>query len=624
MLSLEIFESRICAVMKALVEAAVAELGRLLNECSANAVAAQHRSAAALMTVSKSLVIMKEVTPPQEEQQFLKDITRQFASLMEACTRNVVEKILLMMKVSMCELPPAEQRARPNDEIQQTSTSPKATQISEPSKKSTARKCHQKRRKIHEVSPPAMIKENDHIYCREQQAEDPTAEAADSESETEPADAASFEESGCGPQTPQTVSPEPACQEPDVKEGDAVLEDTASKVKKKRKKKTVGSLKCPSCDKLFTKKCLMERHYLVHTKPHLCSECGKRFAVLRGLNAHLRKHTGEKLYKCTDCGTEFAYKSTFHRHMLNHCMKKPSLQPPKQTYTCTLCESHFSGKPAFERHRCGALKKTFVCSLCPDTFSCRQSLADHESLHSGDRDFVCEMCGERFLSSSSLATHRVTHMQKENCCDMLGLGCSDMSVLRTHLSRHTGEKLFTCDVCGKGCSHQSALKHHMLTHTGERPYVCETCGKRCGHPSALQNHMRIHTGRKPGQKPVCSVCSKTISSLGKLKRHMRVHTGEKPYSCDQCGKKFSQPSNLKAHMVSHSGKKMYGCNVCGKRFAQSTSLKLHRRIHVGEMVFYCKVCGKGFLHSIGFKKHERDHLLEERKDKNTEETSGKN
>ncbi|XP_072228323.1 uncharacterized protein [Leuresthes tenuis] len=499
---------------------------------------------------------------------------------METWTKGAAAKISTMLKVSVCETPPAEQRTGTHDET-----------MMEHREKSAGWKLCQRRRKIQ----PAVPKENDHIYCREErQTEDPTAAADDPELEREP-DAATWEQTNSGPLS-SVPGPE--------REGDAVPEDSSSSdtSSKMKKKAAAGSFKCPSCEKTFALKCLMDRHFLIHSKPHLCSECGKRFAVLRALIAHSRKHTGEKLYRCADCGTEFAYKSTFHRHVRNHTAKKPS------THMCTLCERHFTGQQAFQRHRCGALKKTFVCSLCPETFECRQSLADHENLHSGDRDFVCEMCGERFLSSSSLATHRVTHTQKEKCCEALGLGCSDLSVLKNHLSKHTGEKLFTCQVCGKGCSHQSALKHHMLTHTRERPYVCDTCGKRCGHASALQNHMRIHTGRKPGQKPVCSVCGKKISSRGKLKFHMRVHTGERPYACDQCEKKFSSPGNLKTHMVTHSGEKMYGCNICGRRFTQGSSLKTHRRLHVGEMLFHCSACGKGFIHRGDYKRHQKDHL----------------
>ncbi|KAI3361949.1 hypothetical protein L3Q82_012296 [Scortum barcoo] len=544
-----------------------------------------------------------------KNKQFLIIVQHQFASLMEAWARGVVEKIVTMLKASMCEaedVAAEDQRSVLNKRTEQTSTKLKAGRAASPRKQSASRSSREKRKKI--KLKPAVRQEDVHMYSQGEQHTEELMAAADSDSGIKPADSATHE-SNCGPPSrPQALLIEPLSElASDVRQTDVLQEDTdaSTTTSKIKKKKTAGPFRCPSCDKSFALKCLMDRHYLTHSKPHLCSECGRRFAGLRGLIAHSRRHTGEKLYKCSDCGTEFAYKYTFDRHMRQHSLKKPS------TYTCTLCENQFAGVSALQRHQCCALKKTFVCSLCPETFECRQGLADHENLHSGDRDFVCEMCGESFFSSPSLATHRVTHMQKENCCDVLGLGCSDSSVLRNHLSKHTGEKLFTCEVCGKGCSHQSALKHHMLTHTGERPYVCETCGKRCGHASALQNHMRIHTGRKPGQQPVCSVCGKKFRCMVNLKYHMSVHTGEKPYACDQCDKKFSNPSNLKLHVTIHSGEKMYGCNICGRRFTQSSSLKLHRRIHTGERPYRCAVCGKGFVHSGDFKKHQKGHLPDE-------------
>uniref|UniRef100_A0A3Q4ICS2 C2H2-type domain-containing protein n=1 Tax=Neolamprologus brichardi TaxID=32507 RepID=A0A3Q4ICS2_NEOBR len=381
---------------------------------------------------------------------------------------------------------------------------------------------------------------------------------------------------------PEVADPEPASSV--IKENgvqkDAEHECTAVKIGRKQPSK---EFTCPTCGKAFALKCLMNRHCLTHSKPHLCSECGKRFAGLRGLIAHSRKHTGEKLYKCSKCGTEFAYKSTFHRHMRQHNLNKPI------THTCSLCEEQFTGKQAFQRHICCALKKTFVCSLCPETFECRQSLDDHENLHSGNRDFVCEMCGMTFFSSEN--------------CEVLSLGFSDTS-------KNTREKLFTCEVCGKGCSHRSALKHHMLTHTGERPYVCETCGKRCGHASALQNHMRIHTGKKPGEKPVCNVCGKKFRCMVNLKYHTSVHTGERPYACDQCDKRFSNPSNLKMHMMTHSEEKMHSCSICGRKFTQLYSLKLHRQVHAGERPYHCAVCGKTFITNSVFRTHQKVHLQE--------------
>ncbi|KAL6097146.1 uncharacterized protein ACO6RY_06306 [Pungitius sinensis] len=587
MLSLEALEGQLLALMRTEVRAALTELGGLLEE----------RSAPAPGSDLKREEDESEVTPTEESRSFNEAVKDQFASIMESWTKGAVQKILAMLTVSIAgDGPAAEQRDGPNGRTKRARLKPKARRAALP-KESASGSSRQKKKKLEEGSKQEAKNQNDHIYYREEKHIDEPA--ADSGSVITPA-------------TQESNSY--------LNKEDCIQEETCSSTATSQitKKKTTEPLKCPSCDKTFALKCMLDRHYLTHTKPHLCSECGKSFSEKQGLVAHSRRHTGEKPYECSDCGIEFAYKYTLARHVRRHSLKKPSGR------TCVLCETQFDGALELQRHRCGALKNTFVCSLCPEAFECRESLADHENLHSGDRDFVCEVCGESFFSSSSLTAHRVTHGLQDNCCDVLGLGSSDASVLRSHLSKHSGEKLFACEVCGKGCSHRSALKHHMLTHTGEKPYVCETCGKRCGHASALQNHMRIHTGKKRGQQPVCHVCGKSFRCTVNLKYHMSVHTGVKPYACEQCDKKFSNPSNLNIHMVIHSGEKRYGCNICGRRFTQSVGLKLHRRVHTGEKPYFCVVCGKGFMHCSDFKKHQRGHLPQEPADEESENRAVKN
>ncbi|XP_056146487.1 zinc finger protein 436-like isoform X2 [Lampris incognitus] len=518
----------------------------------------------------------------------------QFASLMHTWTRGAVDKVAKLLKVSGADAEPSPAASAWKTTQKKARRTP--GRVDGPKKRLPVRGSYQMRKKNEGGMEPVRGKP-----------------------EVSQGDASTHEEHCAGsrslPKKQDCVDTEPVSE---VSDEDVVqditsthkgLPETTTAIRKRRTK--TEPIKCPSCEKTFAQKCFFDRHYLSHSKPHLCSQCGKRFARPEGLVAHARRHTGEKLFKCAECGTEFAYKSTFNRHMRQHKVKKTC------THTCAFCEGQFPGALALQRHKCSALGKTFSCSLCPRTFECRRSLADHENLHSGERDYVCEICGERFFSASSLSVHRVTHMQKHNCCDELGLGCSDASVLQNHISKHTGEKLFTCNVCGKGCSHLSALKHHMLTHTGERPYVCETCGKRCSHASALQNHMRIHTGQKPGQRPVCGVCGKYLSSMVKLKYHMSVHTGEKPYACDQCGRKFRNPSNLRKHNVTHTGEKLYGCTICRRRFTQASSLKLHRLIHTGERPYRCAVCGKVCSQRAELKKHQMGHTPTESVDVQT-------
>ncbi|MED6232287.1 hypothetical protein ATANTOWER_026659 [Ataeniobius toweri] len=576
MFSLESFEEHIQALMEAFVEAAVVELRRLLlTECWRSGVSVQERSAAGEGGGEDR----------EDRQQAVVHLTDQFISLMKVCTKDVLEKTTTMVKMSMCET------------CLELSTSPEDGINPEDRKKSAAR-----RSRVRKGFQAAVTNHSDHLYCKEeQQTEESRGAETESESEIEPGNGTSREE-----MTPElSPAPDAASLSPTpesvsgVTEEDSVRADPKSLNISKQKEKL---FQCSLCEKTFAKKCLVERHKLKHTKPHSCSHCGKRFATLHALTPHTRKHTGDKLYSCLDCGIQFAYKSTFDRHMRTHGVTTPDTF----THMCPLCEIQFTNMSMFQRHRCSALQRTFVCSVCPETFECRRRFADHEILHSANKDFVCEMCGERFLSSSSLATHRVTHFQGENCCGESGLCCSGADVV----INRSRKKLLGCDICGKVLSHQSALKHHMLKHTGEKEYVCETCGKRCGHASALQNHMRVHTGKKPRETPACSTCGKTFASACSLRRHMIIHAGQKPHACSDCGKAFNNPSNLRNHAMIHCSMKMFGCNVCGRKFAQSAGLKRHRQLHVGK-TFGCKVCGKGFVLKNQLRKHERGHLSEE-------------
>jgi KRAB domain-containing zinc finger protein len=83
------------------------------------------------------------------------------------------------------------------------------------------------------------------------------------------------------------------------------------------------------CDK--TQKCInkgvafktqggLNRHFLRHgPKNHVCSECGKSFAMKDYLEAHMRSHTGEKTYPCKICGQSFGstFSRTYHEQHLH-------------------------------------------------------------------------------------------------------------------------------------------------------------------------------------------------------------------------------------------------------------------------------------------------------------------
>lgn len=63
MFSLKTFEKQICAVMETLVKAALTELSALVDKCSANAMAAHHRSSPSSVMPVKSEEEESKVTP---------------------------------------------------------------------------------------------------------------------------------------------------------------------------------------------------------------------------------------------------------------------------------------------------------------------------------------------------------------------------------------------------------------------------------------------------------------------------------------------------------------------------------------------------------------------------------
>ena len=63
-------------------------------------------------------------------------------------------------------------------------------------------------------------------------------------------------------------------------------------------------LTCSVCNKRFSQKVTLARHWLVtHSdskQKHDCPVCGKTFRIIENLRRHLRVH-GEKRHKCQVC-----------------------------------------------------------------------------------------------------------------------------------------------------------------------------------------------------------------------------------------------------------------------------------------------------------------------------------
>ena len=229
--------------------------------------------------------------------------------------------------------------------------------------------------------------------------------------------------------------------------------------------------KCKICGQMCRSILGRETHYLNHTseernmyniviKMSECDICGK--TVRRNeLTNHKLVHSSEDSFICEVCGKGFKLKASLKKHVLVHM--NPEDRP--------LTRPRFS-QPSQRLQRCQPRQKRIVkgeklhrCDTCLKYFSSRQSLQNHEVVHTKVKAFKCEICELSFTLPGNL---------------------------KRHSNIHTGQKPFQCDFCGKGFVQKTSLDIHRRIHTGERPYQCNLCGKRFSDPSTLHKHRNKH------------------------------------------------------------------------------------------------------------------------------------
>lgn len=146
---------------------------------------------------------------------------------------------------------------------------------------------------------------------------------------------------------------------------------------------------CPSCKVPFKAASELQQHLGQHTRgeqrsggnvPSVpCEVCGKLFATVDRVRAHVRAAHGEKACACDICGSGFSYRCKLLDHMRTHTGDKP-----------------------------------FRCDVCGKTFSQKNHLTRHAMIHTGERPFPCDFCGRGFYRKDKLARHRRVHTVGSN------------------------------------------------------------------------------------------------------------------------------------------------------------------------------------------------------------------
>jgi len=173
---------------------------------------------------------------------------------------------------------------------------------------------------------------------------------------------------------------------------------------------------CPSCDRAFKAKHLLDEHVINVHKPDekkfLCEQCELKFASDRLLKNHVKKKhevredgqprlsRKKMLYVCHICAREFSKPD----HLINHELSFHG-SPEDYKFKCPQCEKKFGSIKRLQCHlETHVTERKYECPTCNKCFKTKHNLRQHKHSH-GPPQYECEVCGSKFSFNTSLLAH---------------------------------------------------------------------------------------------------------------------------------------------------------------------------------------------------------------------------
>lgn len=148
-----------------------------------------------------------------------------------------------------------------------------------------------------------------------------------------------------------------------------------------------------------------------------CQQCCKSYTTNKKLISHIEYvHLNIVKYRCNICEKAYQFKSDLKDHMIAH--------GENQKFQCDQCEKSYTRRKRLNDHVRFAHLNTvkYICEYCSKPFRTKAHLLNHlRNVHENSGKYSCNYCEKRY---------------------------SQLSDMRVHVTKHTGERPFECGVCG--------------------------------------------------------------------------------------------------------------------------------------------------------------------------------
>ena len=108
-----------------------------------------------------------------------------------------------------------------------------------------------------------------------------------------------------------------------------------------------------------------------------------------------------RILKCSECNKTFTSKAGLDKHFQHHT--------GQYSHFCSICRKGFNNTYNYKEHMRGHEGKGYSCDYCGKMFQTKKYMKYHESEHTGVYRFTCEFCNKGFNVQSLFVKHTEVH-----------------------------------------------------------------------------------------------------------------------------------------------------------------------------------------------------------------------